>query len=250
MLVRSTLIDLRPFRTGVAIGLLGPDDRVGREPRGRCRLGPGRRPRALHRGGRLADRRHRTRSRRAAARHRCLGRRAAPPLGERRPAGRQRSSPVDREHRVGRLERRRPVGRRRRDGPARAPRTPVLPVDGMEAYPDVVAAGPLSAEPPPLLPPEPDLVREDEPTADDAALDFEPATSGEYRLPDRALLKASPPTAVRLRRRQRPHRAGAHPRRSRTSASRRRWSAPSPARGSSATSSSSRRERRSPRSRA
>ena len=64
----------------------------------------------------------------------------------------------------------------------------------MEAYPDVVAAGPLSAEPPPLLPPEPDVAPEEGPTADDAALDFEPSTSGEYRLPDRALLKASPPT--------------------------------------------------------
>jgi len=76
--------------------------------------------------------------------------------------------------------------------PARAlPRTPVVPVDGMEAYPDVVAAGPPAAEPPPLLPPEP----EDEPTADDAALAFESSThGGEYRLPDRALLKASPPT--------------------------------------------------------
>ncbi|MGB8350787.1 MAG: DNA translocase FtsK, partial [Gaiella sp.] len=78
--------------------------------------------------------------------------------------------------------------------PRGLPRTPVVPVDGMEAYPDVVAAGPLSAEPPPLLPPEPDVASEEGPTADDAALDFEPSTSGEYRLPDRALLKASPPT--------------------------------------------------------
>ena len=71
------------------------------------------------------------------------------------------------------------------------PRTPAVPVDGMEAYPDVVAPGPLSAEPPPLLRPEPD----EEPTADDTALDFDSAAGGgEYRLPDRSLLKASPPT--------------------------------------------------------
>jgi S-DNA-T family DNA segregation ATPase FtsK/SpoIIIE len=81
--------------------------------------------------------------------------------------------------------------------PARPfPRTPVVPVDGMEAYPDVVASAPASAEPPPLLPPEPEVEPDDEPTADDTALDFEPPATGggEYRLPDRALLKASPPT--------------------------------------------------------
>ena len=99
-----------------------PDDRAGREPRRRRRLGPRRRPRARDRGGGLADRRRRARPRRAAARHRRLGGRAAAPLGARRPAGRQRRAPVDREHRVGRLERRRPVGRRRRDGAARAAR--------------------------------------------------------------------------------------------------------------------------------
>jgi S-DNA-T family DNA segregation ATPase FtsK/SpoIIIE len=68
-----------------------------------------------------------------------------------------------------------------------------VPVDGMEAFPDVVAPGPQSAQPPPLLPPEPEP--EDEPTADDAALAFDgPRTTGAYRLPDRALLKASPPS--------------------------------------------------------
>jgi S-DNA-T family DNA segregation ATPase FtsK/SpoIIIE len=78
--------------------------------------------------------------------------------------------------------------------PRGLPRTPVVPVDGMEAYPDVVAAGPLSAEPPPLLQPEHADGIDEDTTSDDAALDFEPSTSGEYRLPDRALLKPSPPT--------------------------------------------------------
>jgi S-DNA-T family DNA segregation ATPase FtsK/SpoIIIE len=70
-----------------------------------------------------------------------------------------------------------------------------VPVDGMEAFPDVVAPGPQSAEPPPLLPPEPEPAPEDVPTADDDALPFDaPRTTGTYRLPDRALLKASPPS--------------------------------------------------------
>lgn len=63
------------------------------------------------------------------------------------------------------------------------------PLDGVQAYPDVVADGPFSAEPPPLLPPEP----ADSSTSDDL-LDFDTPTSGsEYRLPDRTLLKGSPP---------------------------------------------------------
>ena len=63
------------------------------------------------------------------------------------------------------------------------------PLDGVEAYPDVVVDGPFSAEPPPLLPPDP----ADTSRADDM-LDFDtPTGRGEYRLPDRTLLKASPP---------------------------------------------------------
>ncbi len=64
------------------------------------------------------------------------------------------------------------------------------PVDGVEAFPDVLADLPMSAEPPPLLRPE----DSDASTADDTSLDFDPPTAGaDYRLPDRALLKASPP---------------------------------------------------------
>ena len=63
------------------------------------------------------------------------------------------------------------------------------PLDGFEAYPDVVADGPAPAEPPRLLPPEP----EDQPTADDAFAFDAPTTGASYRLPERSLLKASPP---------------------------------------------------------
>jgi S-DNA-T family DNA segregation ATPase FtsK/SpoIIIE len=61
-------------------------------------------------------------------------------------------------------------------------------VDGAEAYPDIVAA-PLEGAPPPLLT---DQAAE-EPTAEDVAMDFAaPVGTGEYRLPDRGILHASP----------------------------------------------------------
>ncbi len=63
------------------------------------------------------------------------------------------------------------------------------PLDGMEAYPDVVAPGPFAAEPPPLLSPEP----EEQTTGEDTDLDFDAPATAAYRLPDRSLLKASPP---------------------------------------------------------
>ena len=67
----------------------------------------------------------------------------------------------------------------------------VRPVDGAEDFPDVVGAGVTSAEPPPLFLHE---TEEDGPTAEDADAPFDTAPArGEYRLPDRALLKMSPP---------------------------------------------------------
>jgi S-DNA-T family DNA segregation ATPase FtsK/SpoIIIE len=74
--------------------------------------------------------------------------------------------------------------------PPEATPSRVSPVDGVEAYPDVVADGPMAAEPPRLLPPE---AAGDQPTGEDTDLSFEAPTSSEYRLPDRTLLKASPP---------------------------------------------------------
>ena len=194
MLVRSKLIDLRPFRTGVAIGLLGLMIALGESHGGAVGS-------AL--GGSLAH---------------FIGEAGSLIVGialvlaglllvTGASAGALLRSSGNAVRQAGSAARRSiesiewadwsdadPSADAVETAPRGLPRTPVVPVDGMEAYPDVVAAGPLSAEPPPLLPPEPDLVPEEEPTADDAALDFEPATSGEYRLPDRALLKASPPT--------------------------------------------------------
>ena len=63
-------------------------------------------------------------------------------------------------------------------------------MDGVEAYPDVVAEGPLSAEPPPLLPPDAGGRADDGRTR--ASTSTRPRAP-QYRLPDRTLLKASPP---------------------------------------------------------
>ena len=194
MLVRSELIDLRPFRTGVAIGLLGLMIALGEGHGGDVgsALG-GSLARFIGEAGSLivgialvlaglllvtgAS---------AGALLRSSGNavRQAGNAARRSIESIEWADWSDTEPSVDGIE----------TAPRGLPRTPVVPVDGMEAYPDVVAAGPLSAEPPPLLPPEPDVASEEGPTADDAALDFEPSTSGEYRLPDRALLKASPPT--------------------------------------------------------
>ena len=194
MLVRSELIDLRPFRTGVAIGLLGLMIALGEGHGGAVgsALG-GSLARFIGEAGSLivgialvlaglllvtgAS---------AGALLRSSGNavRQAGNAARRSIESIEWADWSDTEPSVDGIE----------TAPRGLPRTPVVPVDGMEAYPDVVAAGPLSAEPPPLLPPEPDVASEEGPTADDAALDFEPSTSGEYRLPDRALLKASPPT--------------------------------------------------------
>jgi DNA segregation ATPase FtsK/SpoIIIE, S-DNA-T family len=64
-------------------------------------------------------------------------------------------------------------------------------VDGVEAYPDVLAMGPVPAnEPPPLL------VHsvEDASLSDDVEVGFDrPASATAYRLPDKSVLKQSPP---------------------------------------------------------
>ncbi|HKY24663.1 MAG TPA: DNA translocase FtsK [Gaiella sp.] len=71
--------------------------------------------------------------------------------------------------------------------PQVAPTRATPPVDGVEAFPDVVAEGLPSAEPPLLRPDS-----ADDTTGEDSALHFD-APGSEYRLPDRTLLKASPP---------------------------------------------------------
>jgi S-DNA-T family DNA segregation ATPase FtsK/SpoIIIE len=73
-----------------------------------------------------------------------------------------------------------------------APRRRAL-VDAAESYPDVIAPTTASVEPPPLVAhveEQLDVTPTDE---HGQAIDFAAASSGEYRLPDRSLLKASPP---------------------------------------------------------
>ena len=67
---------------------------------------------------------------------------------------------------------------------------PLVLVDGARAYPDVVTVPMTSAEPPALV-----LHNEPEADTDEGASAFgaSAANTGEYRLPDRAILKASPP---------------------------------------------------------
>ena len=65
------------------------------------------------------------------------------------------------------------------------------PVDAVASYPDVISAAPAPESPPLVMPDEdsgPDAV-----TAEEQELDFDAAPAGEYRLPDRSLLKPSPP---------------------------------------------------------
>jgi S-DNA-T family DNA segregation ATPase FtsK/SpoIIIE len=76
--------------------------------------------------------------------------------------------------------------------PAPPRRAAPVPVDGMEAFPDVVGPASHAAEPPPLLRPE----EPDETTHDAPVLFGHRPTGGDYRLPDRALLHASPPARV------------------------------------------------------
>jgi S-DNA-T family DNA segregation ATPase FtsK/SpoIIIE len=190
MLVRSTLVDLRPFRTGLALGLLGLMIALGEDHGGR--LGS-----AL--GGGLA----RVVGEAGSLIVGCALVLAGTLLvtGASTGAFLRRSGSVVRQ--AGTVARRSLESLEwadwsddgAPDTSTGAPLAPplagrVAPVDGMEAFPDVVAPGPLAAEPPPLLPPQPD----DATTGEDERLVFDAPTTGpEYRLPDRAVLKASPP---------------------------------------------------------
>jgi len=191
MLVRSRLVDLRPFRTGLAILVLGLLIALGEDHGGRL---------GAFLGGGLA---------------RVIGEAGALIVGSAlvlaglmlvtgASAGAflRRSGSVVRQ--AGTVARRSLESLEWADwsdddalaeaGSTSSPlpdATPkVAPIDGVEAFPDVVATGPLSAEPPPLLPPEPDEAT----TGEDESVVFDaPSTGGDYRLPDRAALNASPP---------------------------------------------------------
>ena len=190
MLVRSALVDLRPFRTGLAIGAVGLLIALGAEHGGRA---------GSLLGGGLA---------------RVIGEAGALIVGTAlvvagtllvtgASAGALLRSSGTAVRRAGTAARRSLESLEWADWsdgepdpePVSAPAALGVaavraPVDGVEAFPDVVATTPLSAEPPPLLPPEPDDVS----TGEDELLVFDkPAGAGEYRLPDRAALRSSPP---------------------------------------------------------
>ena len=163
------------------------DDRPGRRSRGRHRSRARGRPRASARRSRVADRGCRAAARGRAARDRCvcgaLLRRSGHVVRQAGTAARRSIESIEWADWSDSAS--------SADGPEPDVRPAVrgvaAPVDGMQAFPDVVAPGPQSAEPPPLLPPEQD----DESTAEDAALVFHaPASGAEYRLPERTLLSA------------------------------------------------------------
>jgi DNA segregation ATPase FtsK/SpoIIIE, S-DNA-T family len=187
MLVRSALIDLRPFRTGLVVGLVGLMIALGEDHGGA--IGG-----AL--GGGLAQ---------------VIGSAGAVIVGVAlvvagvllvtgASAGAllRRSGQAVRQ--AGNVAKRSFEGLEWTDWsesdshvdvPAHGPKSERAspPVDGVEAFPDVVAEGPFSAEPPPLLPPEPEG---DAPTGEQELV-FDAPPSATYRLPDRTLLKTSPP---------------------------------------------------------
>jgi S-DNA-T family DNA segregation ATPase FtsK/SpoIIIE len=193
MVVRSELIDLRPFRTGLAIGLVGLMVALGESHGGAVGSGLGGGLErvigeagslivgvALVLAGLLLV---------TGASAGALLRRSGHAVRQAGSAARRSIESIEWADWSDTDAGAAPV----EASPPGLPRTPVVPIDGVEAYPDVVASGPLAAEPPQLLRPEPEP--EEEPTEDDAALDFEPVGArGEYRLPDRSLLAASPPS--------------------------------------------------------
>jgi S-DNA-T family DNA segregation ATPase FtsK/SpoIIIE len=181
MLVRSALIDLRPFRTGLVVGVIGLMIALGRDHGGA--LGSGL-------GGGLAQ---------------VVGETGALIIGvalflagallvSGASAGallRRSGHAVKRASTVARktLER---TDWGWSDESATAPVVEQVvrraPIDAVQDFPDVVRDEPFSAEPPPLVPAEP------EPDTEEEAPLFSPAPAGEYHLPDRGVLKKSPPS--------------------------------------------------------
>jgi S-DNA-T family DNA segregation ATPase FtsK/SpoIIIE len=195
MLVRSALVDLGPFKTGLAVAIVGLLITLGAAHGGF--LG-----RVL--GGGLA---HLVGETGAvivgvtlllAGTLLVTGASAGALLRRSGHAVRKAGSAARRSLEAFELPEREPRESRRRPELETAPQqrpvaAPVL-VDGAQAYPDVVGLSGGSAEPPSLVLhsglDEADVDTEEEPVGFDA-----PTTRGEYRLPDRAILKQSPPSA-------------------------------------------------------
>ena len=72
-----------------------------------------------------------------------------------------------------------------------SPRRP--PVDAVASYPDVIAPVAASAEAPPLVAQADEYIPDEVTAGDGEMIDFDAEPAGEYRLPERSLLKASPP---------------------------------------------------------
>jgi DNA segregation ATPase FtsK/SpoIIIE, S-DNA-T family len=172
MLVRSALLDVRPFRTGTAVGLAGLMVTLGSEHGGLV-------GRIL--GGGIAT---------------LLGGTGAAIVGVTALlagglllTGASYGALLRRSHHaVRRAVERRPDKPARSEQPVSAPPpalAPEPPVDVEHDYPDVVSDG--HSQPPPLI--------ADEPT-EEAALFDAPPPEGDYTLPDRSVLKVSPPAAA------------------------------------------------------
>jgi DNA segregation ATPase FtsK/SpoIIIE, S-DNA-T family len=179
MLVRSALIDLRPFRTGLAVSALGLLVALGSDHGGFAGglLGGGLarvvgETGALIVGATLL----------LAGALLLTGASAGALLRRSGHAVRRMGSAARRT-----LERPVPESYPPEPEPGGALRLRP-PVDVATDYPDVVA--PVSTEPPPLLN---DASEED--TEDDAILVFDTPARTEYRLPDRSVLRSAPPAA-------------------------------------------------------
>ncbi len=185
MLVRSALINLRPFRTGVAVSAVGLMIALGTDHGGAVGSGL---------GGGLA---------------RVIGDTGALILGVAlvlagvllftgASAGAILRGSGHAMRRAGGAARRSLDGfelpERQRRGDIEPPTRPERPalslVDGAAKYPDIVSVTPASTGPPALVLPR--LDEADEVTADETdGIEFEAAPTAEYRLPERSLLKAS-----------------------------------------------------------
>ncbi len=187
MLVRSKIIDLKPFRTGLVVGAFGLMLALGRDEGGAIggALGGGLAHVigdtgalivgvALFIAGTLLF---------TGASAGAVLRRSGTALRSAGSAARRSFDGLELPEWGGAVDLDvEPVGARRR-----------TVVDAVESYPDVIAAVATSAEAPPLVMPVDELGPDAVTAGEDEAIDFEQAPTGEYRLPDRSLLKPSPP---------------------------------------------------------